>query len=352
MTFQEYFEDSRVSIKNHLKVFFDEKRSEKLPQVFKEQRLIDSLESFALRGKLIRGTLFLFAAEALGLSKNKEILDIACGIELMHSSLLTQDDIIDNDYIRRGEKTIFAKYKDSGVEIGAFDPYHYGISTAIVVADVAFFFAVELISGFDNSSLSKLLKYYSHEIYLVSLAESADSIFGQTEREPEREDIYEVYRYKTARYTFSLPFEMAAIIAKTSTEKRQHLSELGEFLGIIFQLRDDEIGLFGDEEKIGKPVGSDIRENKKTIIRSLLYKYANESDRETLSRIFGNPKTGIGEIEEIRKIYDKYEIKKHIEKEIEVLMGKSWNIYEQLEMEGIYKEILRELLDFNLKRTV
>lgn len=328
----------------------DGKKKEKLPQIFKEQGLIDALESFSLRGKLIRGTLFLFMAEALGEKVDAKLTSIACAIELMHSALLIQDDIIDNDLMRRGKKTIFAYYTGEGEKAGAYDPYHYGISTALMVADVAFFFAVELLSDFENPSLGKLLRYYAHEVYLVSLAESADSIFGQTDREATREEIYALYKYKTARYTFSLPFEMAAIVTGTPSGKRKLLSDIGEAAGIIFQLKDDEIGLFGSEELIGKPVGGDIRENKKTLIRALLYEHANKSDRTLLDSCFGNPKSGNEQIELVKDIYNKYTIKNYIDQEIEKLMKEVWEMYDKLEISSKHKKILKDLLEFNLNR--
>jgi geranylgeranyl diphosphate synthase type I len=351
MTFQEYASSSRILISDNLKQFFEEKKKEDLPTIFKEQGLVESLEEFALRGKLVRGTLFLLATEMLGLKLEKELIDISCAIEIMHSSLLTQDDIIDNDYTRRGAPTIFAKYSEDGEKIKAFDPYHYGISTAIVVADVAFFFAIELLSNYDKPQLSKLLKYYAHEIYLVSLAESADSIFGQTKIEPSKEDIYSVYLYKTARYTFSLPFEMAAIVSKVPDVTRKTLSEMGQFLGIIFQLKDDELGLFGDENTIGKPVGSDIRENKKTLIRALLYEKATDTELKILDSCFGNAKVGPSDIDLLKELYEKHEIKSYIDREIKEIMAKVWKLFENLDVADSYKEILKGLLEFNLQRT-
>ena len=321
MNFKEFSESERKIITNHLRQYLGFKKEENLPAIFKEQKLIDSLKDFALRGKLIRGTLFLFASKMFGEKESKELLDIACAIELMHSSLLIQDDIIDRDRTRRGTKTIFAKYEEDGKKIKAIDPYHYGISTAIMAADVAFFFAIDLISNYKNSELSKLLKYYSHEIYLVALAESADSIFGQTAKDPDMEEIYAVYRHKTARYTFSLPFEMAAIVAKVDDTTRKNLKELGEHAGIIFQLKDDELGLFGEEELIGKPVGSDVRENKKTLIRYLLYKRANDVDKKALNTCFGNPKAGENELIVVKALYEKYGIKNKINDEIKTLRG-------------------------------
>lgn len=351
MDFKEYIEEKRILIKDNLSLFMGEQKDEDLPAIFKEQKLIESLEDFALRGKLIRGTLFILICEGLGVTINKSILNIACAIELMHSALLIQDDIIDRDRNRRGAMTVFARYEKEGNAIGAFESYHYGVSTAIVVADVAFFFAIELLSEYKEKNLAELLKFYSHEVYYVAVAESVDSIFGQTKREPEKEEIYAVYKYKTARYTFSLPFEMASIVAGADSKTREILNRLGEQAGIIFQLKDDEIGLFGEEEVIGKPVGSDIRENKKTIIRSMLFQYANEHDQEILRGCFGNPHAGEEEIQKVKDLYEKYQIKSKIENEVSSIMTGVWKDFESLQIHKDSKNILKGLLEFNLSRS-
>ena len=351
MDFKKNIEEKRLLIKDNLSLFMSEQRNEALPAIFKEQKLIESLEDFALRGKLIRGTLFILICESLGVTVDKSILNIACAIELMHSALLIQDDIIDRDRKRRGAMTVFARYEKEGNAIGAYESYHYGVSTAIVVADVAFFFAIELLSEYKNTNLPELLKYYSHEVYYVAVAESVDSIFGQTKREPGKDDIYAVYKYKTARYTFSLPFEMAAIVANADTKTRETLNRLGEQAGIIFQLKDDEIGLFGEEEIIGKPVGSDIRENKKTIIRSMLFQYADKEDQEILHECFGNSKAGESEIQKVKALYEKYQIKSRIENEVLTIMTGVWKDFESLQIREDSKSILKGLLEFNLSRS-
>ncbi len=350
MTFAQYSKACRILISSRLSEFIKDKKKEKLPAVFKEQHLLEELEIFALRGKLVRGTLFLLTLEMLGGKITPIHIDIACGIELMHSALLIQDDVIDRDYVRRGAPTVFATYEDKGKKIQAFDPYHYGVSSAFVAADVAFFFAIELISRFNSKNLSNLLAYYAHEIYLVSLAEGADSLFGQTKREASKEEIYAVYKYKTARYTFSLPFEMACIITESPTSTKNQLAELGEDMGILYQLKDDELGLFGNEKETGKPVGSDIREDKKTYIRHLLFKNATGQDKKILLELFGKTQATKKDIDAIKKMYKKLEIDLKLEKEIAQLSAKSKKSIEMLPLNLQLKPILSDLLNFIVTR--
>src|SRR3989344_4204905 len=132
MSFSEYSVKTRTLIEDYLRLYLSSKRKEEKSFAFKDQEIVSFLEEFVLRGKLIRGTLFLLSCEMLGKELNQELIGIACGIELMHSSLLIHDDIIDNDYTRRGQKTVFAKYIDRGKKIQVSDPLHSGISLGIV----------------------------------------------------------------------------------------------------------------------------------------------------------------------------------------------------------------------------
>lgn len=351
MNFSDYSENARRLIKDQLQHFLTEKKSEEIPQSFKKQKAIEALEEFVLRGKLIRGTLFLLMVEYFGKEISEKHIKAACAIELVHSALLIQDDIIDNDMTRRGEKSIHAQYKMTGEQIKASDPYHYGMSIAIVVSDVAFFLAFELLSSFNDTALSKLLSFYSHEIYLVALAEGIDSEFGQTDNEPSEEDIYSVYHYKTARYTFSMPFVMAGIVTDANSETVKLMDKIGELAGIIFQLKDDVIGIFGNADVIGKPVGSDIRENKKTLIRAFLYKMCDDDERKKLDMSFGSPNLTSTQLEEVVGFAKKYSIEGVINEKIKEIAEEQQELFSRLPNDGKYKEVLADMLVYNLKRT-
>lgn len=350
MTFQEYSASSRNLIEENLKQFLHLQKEE-IPQSLQKQGIIDSLEEFVFKGKLIRGTLFLLTVELLGQKITKDHIHIACAIELIHSSLLIQDDIIDNDYMRRGGKTIFALYEEKGKSVDAIDAKHYGISIAILAADVSFYLAMELVSDLKLSSVGQLIRYLSQEIKTVALAEGIDSEFGQTPEEATIDEIYSVYKYKTARYTFSLPFVLACIVTGTDESTNNEFEELGEYIGTIFQMKDDIIGLMGDEKEIGKPVGSDIRENKKTLVRALLFEKADESERKFLDESFGNADLTLNQLSRIRDLILKYQIVELLDKDIDMIMEKSWKIFDNLKVDEQQKEILKSLLEFNLSRS-
>jgi geranylgeranyl diphosphate synthase type I len=130
----------------------------------------------------------------------------------------------------------------------------------------------------------KILGLWAKELTAVGLAQMEDVALGASSRTGGEKEILNLYRYKTARYTFSIPLATGAIAAGRGPETVSGLEELGEDLGILFQMKDDEIGIFGEEAEIGKPPGSDIEEGKQTLIARVLserggVKYANIAAR-------------------------------------------------------------------------
>lgn len=257
-----------------------------------KDKVFDRLSEFVARGKGIRGTLFYYVASELGYKNKKNLIDFAVGLEIIHSALLIHDDIMDNDLLRRGKPSVYAQYIEEINTRNKTISVETAKSIAISVGDLAIFIAFELfnqsLKGNPRSLeiMSRLVKDYS----LTGLGQIDDVFFSGSKVEPSPKDITRVFLYKTARYTFSLPLTMAALFVGKSKDFVKNLDSIGEDMGIVFQMRDDEIGLFGESEKTGKTVGVDIVKNNKTLIRYFLYKYSSVEERAILDKIFGNYK--------------------------------------------------------------
>ena len=230
-----------------------------------QRDLLDKLLSFTISGKSIRGCLAVFGFLLFSQEKQSQIFDVAAALELLHSGLLIHDDIMDRDEVRRGRTSIYAQYEEHGVGILARDSKHFGVSMGINAADFCFFAGFELL-GNSQSDVSKLI---SSELMAVVAAQMQDVSASLTQERLLEADILSVYRYKTARYTFSLPLVVGAKLAGVSEPILSILDRIGENIGILFQIRDDELNLFGDPAKTGKSIGGDIREHKQTLL--LLY---------------------------------------------------------------------------------
>ncbi len=282
------------------------------------------LEEYTSRGKMLRGGLVILgydlfngngvAAQATRDSSGSQAALLAgAAMELFQSGLLAHDDIMDRDRVRRGAATMHVGYEHM-LERGRYDdPPHHGEALAICVGDLAYFAAFQLLTEMPvaASRTVQAVHIAARELCVVGIAQMQDvangaarphsmNPFRDAPTDPSEEDILRLYRYKTGRYTFSLPLALGCTIAGGSDEDRLALEEAGEELGILFQLKDDELGLFADEKVLGKPVGADIRENKKTIFRHRLLARADAETRTRLDAMFGNHETGAAEVEFVR----------------------------------------------------
>ena len=347
----ESFHEYKKQILEYLKDFLSEKKNHFQKVNFLGNRLIDQILDFSSKGKMIRGGLVFQASKMFGKEIDLNVVRTSAALELLQSSLLIHDDIMDRDFYRRGEKTLFYQYKEMGDLKSFKESYHFGEAMGICVGDIGFFLTFEILSELTTPSSikDKLLGFYAKESSYVGLAQMQDIYFSFSDDEIQENDILSLYLYKTARYTFSLPLASGAILAEESDFVITQLEKLGEVLGLIFQMKDDELGLFGDEKITGKPIGSDIQEGKKTLF--YLYLFQNPENREQLRKIFGNPEIGSQEITLVREMIKKYGIQEKIKAKIEELEKQAVGYIQELPISVQKKSFLDELLKYNLKRT-
>jgi len=262
----------RTNISEYLKNFLNQEKKE-LKEISLDDNVFKTLKNFVVRGKMARANLFILTYKILEPQKEKEIfekvlLPLAGALELIQAGLLIHDDIIDQDQQRRGQDSIWQYYSKQSQNTDQ----HYGKNQAICLGNLCFFLANQLIleavnnlgSQLNEKQLLQVQQLINREISQVILAEMLDSQLAMQKTLPSLEKILEMNIYKTARYSFSLPLMLAGKLTNRSEDTNQ-LREIGEKIGLIFQIRDDYLGIFGDSKKTGKPILSDIREGKKTM---------------------------------------------------------------------------------------
>lgn len=351
MKLDDFVQQTKPKIDKRLKYWINIKRKDYIGVSGFAPQVADKLLDFSQRGKSIRGSLFLLSAKSFGAKLNEKLLDVAASLELIHSGLLIHDDVIDEDKWRRGKPSIYSQYFLLAEKEKSPKADHFSKSMAICVGDVAFFMAWEILASTDiNTSIKrKMVQKIISELQKVGLSQMDDVYLGLKNGLPSLKQIANVYKYKTAGYTFSLPLTLGAIYNKKDGLGNQ-LIKLGEFLGIAFQIRDDEIALLSDKKIIGKPIGGDIKADKKTLWRTLLFHKASKKDQEFLKPVFGNDKLTTAEIKKIRELYFKYQINEAIAGEISQLTSKAKNIIAQLPIKEEFKNSLLELAVFIIKR--
>lgn len=302
-----YFAEQKTRIMDFLEQYFHAKKDSYSAGNQWGGDTVRRLLEFTSRGKMIRGGLVIMSESFFNENPSADAVKAAGALEIFQSAFLIHDDIMDGDLYRRGEKTVFNQYTAMSRDEGIADPERMGESLGICAGDLAFFAGFDILTAMeaDPALKNRLISLCAEEYFKVGLAQMNDVYLGGSGREFTEEDILNVYRYKTARYTFSLPFMIGALLGGADTETMKKLESIGEMMGIIFQIKDDELGIFSSDGELGKPVGSDIREKKKTIFYHYIMETArNRGDKKILAAlegIFGNPDIGRDEIETVRE---------------------------------------------------
>ncbi len=229
------------------------------------------LATFLSGGKMIRGCLADFTCRILKKNQSIDPLPLAAAIELIQAAFLIHDDIMDQDELRRGAPSIYVQYQQHAKNHHYQEAKKTGESLAICAGDAAIFLAYEQLGKLNLSSetYTRLFKFISQEWQKTCWGQMQD-IALSTQTEPATpEEILDMYRAKTISYTFCVPLVSAAIVHEQPKTVIQLLDRLGEAAGLLFQLHDDELNLYGDQKITGKPVGSDQRENKQTYWRAV-----------------------------------------------------------------------------------
>jgi len=312
----------------------------------------DMLSEFCTRGKMIRGNLLILTHNTYNGKNLQSAIQLGAAIEIIHSGALIHDDIMDNDEIRRGKPSLYASYVSHGKQSGIRDFNEYGRSIALVLGDYAFFIAKEIFARIevDEETYRRIQLKFAETLQKVILGQFLDYDFGKKAGMPTDEDILEMYALKTASYSISLPLVLGGYLAHASEKDINLLDEFGKNLGIAFQIQDDVIGLLSTEKDTGKPIGSDIRENKKTLIRAFLEKEVKGDDKKILDALF---KKSIIREEDIKKVIDmvsKYHIDKKIADIIESLSKKAHERMSQLSINSEYKTLFSKFIEYNQHR--
>jgi geranylgeranyl diphosphate synthase, type I len=240
-------------------------------------------------GKRLRPFLTLKACEAVGGDPMKAI-PYAAAFEILHNFTLVHDDVMDNDPLRRGAPTVHTRW---------------GVPMAICAGDLLFAKVFEAMAVYAPKNLSAkrvnacIAKATEATIELCE-GQVLDVSFPNTEDVSE-EDYITMVGGKTSAL-FKACAEVGAIVGGG---KARQVNALGRFAwdaGIAFQIMDDYLGATADEKTLGKPVGSDIREGKKTIIMIHALRKAKPKQRERILAVLGNHSASKQEIEEVNRL--------------------------------------------------
>lgn len=352
-TLTAYLEDARSGIRQTLGDYFSRKVFDLRGIGAWGSDVALRLHEFSAGGKMLRGALVLLGADIFSRERDGEELKLSAAVELLQSALLIHDDIMDRDMLRRGAESVHAQYRRLGAALGVGEPDRFGESLGICAADVAIFAAFEIVASLavPGSILAAVTAMCSREMTYVGAAQMQDVTFGHSPRAASEEEVRRLYLYKTGRYTFSLPLSLGGLLAGAPERSVEALSQAGERMGVLFQLKDDEIGLFGSPAQTGKPGGSDITEGKQTLYHVRLVRAASPSQRRRLARILGNQGANDREIEYVRSLVMELGVRDELSAEMTRLAEEAHALADTIyDASSAGLRIVHELIEYNLRR--
>lgn len=296
----------RERIDGELAAFLAERRRACGPEA---AALVEAAGALVLAGgKRLRPALVHFTYRGCGGPEEAGALPLAMSAELLHAYLLVHDDIMDHAELRRGRPATHVRFAARHGERGwPGDARDYGRSMAILVGDLAYAWAVELFEracriadggGGDRSGLERAFPAMCEEVIVGQYLE----MHLPYQEDADEEELLRILRLKSGRYSVERPVELGALLAGAPEATRRPLAAYGRAVGEAFQLQDDILGVFGDAETVGKPVGSDLAEGKRTLLVHHALRGAPPALADRLRALLGRPDLRPEEVEEAREI--------------------------------------------------
>lgn len=224
-------------------------------------------------GKRTRPMLVNLGYQVASGTHGSRLVDTACAFELLHTALVIHDDIIDQDFVRRGQPTLSAHYRNSATAQGqpASQAEHIGHSAAILAGDVLISQAVGLLTQAcrDQPNGAAVIDVFHDAILQSAAGELDDVLYSAHLESPKLDDVLRMHQLKTAAYSFDAPLRAGALLGGADAQTVTQLGQIGILLGNCYQIIDDVLGTFGDCSATGKPNDSDLREGKITVLIAL-----------------------------------------------------------------------------------
>jgi geranylgeranyl diphosphate synthase, type I len=235
-------------------------------------------------GKRLRPAFTHWGFVAAGGDPHDQVVaDAGAAFELMHAFALFHDDVMDDADTRRGSPTTHSKFAVEHARRGwAGESRRFGEGVAILVGDLAFVYADQLLHGVSSQAWA----IWNELRIELNIGQLLDIIGGAgNDRRPDK--AARICRYKSGKYTIERPLHLGAVLAapERAGELLPALSAYGLPLGDAFQMRDDVMGAFGDEQITGKPVGGDLREGKPTPMLARAVAVADAAQRTVLDLV-------------------------------------------------------------------
>ena len=337
--------------------------------------LLEAIESLSIGGKRLRALLSYWGWRGAGGAPVTEqrgswsIVKAGMAVELFQTSALIHDDIIDRSDTRRGAPSVHKRFEAAHEQNNwRGDAFNYGLTGGILAGDLTLAWSAEVFASLGEGAIygspartifdrmrSEVLAGQYLDVYSEVLdTEDADSALQRA---------LNVIRFKSAKYSCEHPFTIGGALALQAralesgagaiSEQHPVLAGYRAFglpLGEGFQLRDDELGVFGQPEVTGKPAGDDLREGKRTVLVALTSAALSEQEAALLHDGLGNPNLSDEQVERIRELMVSSGAFAEHERLIEDKSRAVFEALDALELDELVRAALSDIVDRALRR--
>ena len=280
-----------------------------------------------LGGKRLRPLLCCVAAATFS-PEWQRALPAAAALEIFHNFTLLHDDLMDRSPLRRGQETVFRRWGDN---------------TAILSGDAMSIEAYASLAEIEEKALlGVIVPLFSQMALEVCIGQQLDMEF-ETRSEVRPEEYMEMIRLKTS-VLLGASLQIGALIGGAQPAEALRLYEAGVQLGLAFQIQDDLLDVYGDEQTFGKPIGGDIIHAKKTLL--LLYtleQLQGDALSELHSILALSPEERVGKVDRVRQLYDEAGTRTYAEGEVQRLTDKAFSLIDQMELRDEGRSLLLAL---------
>lgn len=331
----------KTKIEQELSVYFDRRPTTHSLHTI-SPLLFNNIAQFARRdGKRIRPILFVLGYLGFSGKPARGLYTSAVSIELLHDFMLIHDDIIDKSDTRRGKPSMHTMYNNflrakTGVKF-------YGEDLAIITGDVLYAMAIHSFLAIQEEPRRKeaALRKLIEAALFTGSGEFIELIKGLKDiAHMPKSDIYQIYDLKTANYTFSSPLIIGATLAGAHERETRILKDFGIKVGRAFQIKDDILGIFGDEKKIGKSILTDLQEAKKTLLVWYAWRASGKTQKRQIQNILKKANAKKSDLFIMRDIIQNSGSLKYAKDEIQRLLADAHRIYEKSKMNLPYKDLV------------
>lgn len=355
MDIQHTLAEFKEKINKEIEIYFDQTiRDASRRDIFIADALKYVKKATLSGGKRLRAAFMYYGYLAAGGKEKQKMLKTAVGIELIHMFLLIHDDIMDKDDTRHGIDTVINRYQKIGKRLfPKKDHAHFGSAMAVIIGDMISAMGNQVIfnSKFDARLVFLALTKLQEIVSMTVIGQSKDFYMEFSGKASEKE-ILKMYEYKTAKYSIEGPLHLGAILGGAEKKILDGLTAYALPIGIAFQIQDDILGIFGSEKKMGKPLGSDIREGKQTILVAKAIESADKNQLRIIRKLLGKEDLTNQETVDFQNIIKETGALDYARNMARKLIEKGKKEIEKTEMSTDAKYFLSGIADYMVNREV